>query len=115
MFFQPFVSVEQDNEATAAEEHEPAVEELLIDLEHEMDKIYPFTCPNRVRQLLSKIAFKVHKEKDPGKARQTPLKESDTSLFFSGQGDIAQRHLRQRRPVEEATDTDRGEIILDKT
>lgn len=64
-FFQPFVSIEaQDNEQQ--EENEPAIEELLIDLEHEMDKIYPFTCPNRVRQLLSKIAFKVHKEKDPG-------------------------------------------------
>ena len=45
----------------------PSAEDLYIDLEHEMSKISPYTCPTRVRILLQKIAFKVHKEKDPGK------------------------------------------------
>ena len=45
----------------------PSAEDLYIDLEHEMSKNSPYTCPTRVRILLQKIAFKVHKEKDPGK------------------------------------------------
>ena len=44
----------------------PSAEDLYIDLEHEMSKISPYTCPTRVRILLAKVAFKVHKEKDPG-------------------------------------------------
>ena len=49
------------------ENEEPSAEDLLIDLEYEMEKIYPCTVPNRVRHLLAKIAFKVHKEKEPRK------------------------------------------------
>ena len=48
------------------EPQEPSVEELLLDLEQELSKICPYTCPNKVRILLGKIAYKVHKEKDPG-------------------------------------------------
>ena len=47
----------------------PSAEDLYIDLEHEMSKISPYTCPTRVRILLQKIAFKVHKEKEPCKQR----------------------------------------------
>jgi hypothetical protein len=50
----------------SSEDEEPSAEDLLIDLENEMAKICPWTCPNRVRILLAKIAYKVHKEKDPG-------------------------------------------------
>lgn len=49
------------------EPEEPSAEDLLIDLEHEMGKICPWTCPNRVRVLLAKIAYDVHKAKDPGR------------------------------------------------
>ena len=53
--------------ATLEEEpEEPSCEELLLDLEQELSKICPWTCPNKVRILLGKIAYKVHKEKDPG-------------------------------------------------
>ena len=48
------------------EPQEPSCEELLLDLEQELSKICPWTCPNKVRILLGKIAYKVHKEKDPG-------------------------------------------------
>ena len=45
----------------------PSAEDIYIDLESEMAKIVPYTCPTKVRVLLAKVAFKVHKEKDPGK------------------------------------------------
>ena len=51
---------------TLEENEEPSVEDLLLDLDHEMSKVCQWTCPNRVRQLLAKIAYKVHKEKEPG-------------------------------------------------
>ena len=54
------------------ENEEPSAEDLLNDLDYEMSNcalvhVHGCTVPNRVRQLLAKIAFKVHKEKEPGK------------------------------------------------
>ena len=98
-----------------SEDHEePSCEDLLIDLEAEMGKICPWTCPNRVRQLLAKIAFKVHKDKDPGARKQTLyslLKKWHFDAFFSGQGNFTHRHLRERRPVEILAEIDWGENI----
>ncbi len=48
------------------EDFEDTAEDLLIDLEQEMDRTYPWACPPRVKSLLAKVAHKVHKEKDPG-------------------------------------------------
>ncbi len=50
-------------------EYEDTAEDLLINLKQEMDRIYPWACPHRVKVLLAKIAYKVHKEKVPGKGR----------------------------------------------
>ena len=56
------------------ENEEPSAEDLLNDLDYEMANcalvhVHGTTVPNRIRQLLAKIAFKVHKEKEPCKQR----------------------------------------------
>ena len=56
------------------ENEEPSAADLLNDLEYEMQNcalvhVHGCTVPNKVRQLLAKIAFKVHKEKEPCKQR----------------------------------------------
>ena len=56
------------------ENEEPSAEDLLNDLDYEMANcalvhVHGTTAPNRIRQLLAKIAFKVHKEKEPCKQR----------------------------------------------
>ena len=56
------------------ENEEPSAQDLLNDLEYEMQNcalvhVHGCTVPNRLRQLLAKIAFKVHKEKEPCKQR----------------------------------------------
>ena len=65
----------------------PSAEDIYIDLESEMAKIVPYTCPTKVRVLLAKVAFKVHKEKDPGKLRtqflENPEKIGPKLSFFS--------------------------------
>ena len=38
--------------------------------------VHGTTVPNRIRQLLAKIAFKVHKEKEPSKQRQRILQSN---------------------------------------
>jgi hypothetical protein len=58
------------------ENEEPSAEDLLNDLEYEIANcalvhVHGCTVPNRVRQLLAKIAFKVHKEKEPCKLRHS--------------------------------------------
>ena len=39
------------------------IEEWLNELESEFGKLVPWTCPNRLKVILSRIAYKVHKEK----------------------------------------------------
>ena len=60
------------------ENEEPSSEDLLNDLDYEMANcalvhVHGTTVPNRICQLLAKIAFKVHKEKEPSKQRQRIL------------------------------------------
>ena len=39
------------------------VEDWLNELECEFEKLIPWTCPNRLKVILSRIAIKVHKDK----------------------------------------------------
>ena len=52
----------------ANQEQEPRspgalVEDWLNELEFEFEKLIPWTCSNRLKVILSRLAIKVHKEK----------------------------------------------------
>jgi len=82
------------------ENEEPSAEDLLNDLDYEMANcalvhVHGTTVPNRIRQLLAKIAFKVHKEKEP-------LDRSSLLEAISENTDLLKRILKL---IEECTDS----------